>query len=319
MGINLNAIIRRNLQTAKETAHLKSTVGVFVGGTSGIGENTAYAFAKYTANPTVYIVGRNAEAGERILGKLKELNENVDARFLKHDLTLIKEADALSNKILSEQDKINLLFLSPGFLNVNGRNESAEGIDTKLSINYYSRWRIVDNLKELLSSAASAGESARVVSVLEPGYEGPVNLDDLDLKHNFSLSNAHRHAVEFNSLAVERFSKLYPQVSFIHASPGVVATSITRDFPWYIRYPLTLFKPLLTKPEDSAERFYYVGAGSPDYTKGGFLLKADLKEIKDEVASKGYLTPELQETVWKHSEALFKNALEKDAKSNSKQ
>lgn len=311
MGVNLNAVIKRNLQTAKETAHLKSTVGVFVGGTSGIGENTAYAFAKYTKNPTIYIVGRNSEAGAKVLAKLKELNESVDAKFVKHDMTLIREADAFSKTILAEQEKINLLFLSPGFLTVNGRTESDEGVDTKLSINYYTRWRIVENLVGLVQSAADKGENARVVSVLAPGNEGPVNLDDLDLKTTFSLTNANRHITEFNSLAVERFGKLYPDIAFLHAGPGIVATGITREFPWYIRYPLSPLMWFATKPEDAAERFYYIGAGSPDYAKGSFILNGGLKSLKERAESRGYLTPELQETVWKHTETLFKEALAK--------
>lgn len=317
MGIALTSIIKRNLQTAKENAGLKSTVGVFVGGTSGIGEHTAYAFAKYTKNPTIYIVGRNAEAGDKVLAKLKELNAAVDAKFLKHDMTLIREADSLSKTILAEQEKVNLLFLSPGFLTFNGRTETDEGVDSKLSINYYGRWRVVENLIGLVQKAADQGENARVVSVLAPGNEGPVNVDDLGLKTTFSLTKANRHITEFNSLAVERWGKLYPQIAFLHAGPGIVATGITRELPWYARIGTSLMMLAASSPTDSAERFYYIGAGSPDYAKGSFILDGGLKSLKERAESRGYLTPELQKTVWEHTEATFKEALEQGSKANA--
>lgn len=316
MAVALTQVLKRNIQSAKETANVKSTVGVFVGATSGIGEHTAYAFAKYTKNPTVYIVGRNADAGARVLARLKELNSAVDARFLKHDMSLIKEADVLSNTILAEQQKINLLFLSPGFLTTKGRQETVEGVDSKLSINYYGRWRVVENLIPLVEKAAESGENARVVSVLAPGNEGPVNMNDLGLKHNFSLANANRHITEFNSLAVERFAKLYPNVAFLHAGPGVVNTGILRSFPWYVRYPASLAMVFASSPEDSGERFYYIGAGSPDYKAGSYILDGGFKSLKERAQERGYLTPELQNTVWAHSEQVFKEALEQGAKSS---
>lgn len=317
MGISLPQVIKRNLQTAKEAADLaaasaasaSSTVGIFVGATSGIGEHTAYAFAKYTPNPTIYIVGRNADAGARVVAKLKQINSNTKARFMQHDMTLIKEADAMSKTVLENEKKVNVLFLSPGFLTINGRTESVEGVDTKLSINYYGRWRVVENLISLVETAAEAGENARVVSVLAPGNEGPVNMNDLALKTTFSLANANRHITEFNSLAVVRWAKLYPKIGFLHAGPGVVHTGITREFPWYIRYPLVPLTLFATRPQDSAERFYYIAAGSPEYKTGSFILDGGLKSLKERAESRGYLTPELQNTVWAHTEQLFKEAL----------
>ena len=313
MAISLSAVLKRNLQTATEAAKASSTptVGVFVGATSGIGENTAYAFAKYTPKPVVYIVGRNADAGARVLSKLKSINDQVEAKFLKHDMTLIREADKCSQEIMDNEQKVNVLFLSPGFLTLNGRTETDEGVDSKMSVNFYGRWRVVQNLLPLVQKAAELDENARVVSVLAPGNEGPVNLDDLDLKHNYSLTNANRHFTEFNSLAVERFAKLYPNIGFLHAGPGIVRTGITREFPWYVRYPLYLTLIFASKPEDSAERFYYIAAGSPDYRTGSHILDGGLKSLKERAQERGYLTPELQETVWKHTEQLFKDALAK--------
>ncbi|KAF5111911.1 hypothetical protein DV454_004516 [Geotrichum candidum] len=316
--LSLSAISKRNVQSTKELMSVSTatnpTVGVFVGATSGIGEHTAYAFAKYTPYPRIHIVGRNADAGSRIVSKLQTINPNAQATFHRHDMTLISEADALSKTLLEQEQKVNLLFLSPGFLNITGRTETAEGIDAKLAVTYYGRWRVVKDLLPLVEKAADKEENARVVTVLAAGSEGPVNMDDLDLKHNYSFYNFNRHTSEFNSLAVVRFAQLYPRIGFLHAAPGIVRTGIARELPWYVRMPMKPFMFFASSPEDSAERFYYISQGSPDYRTGSHLVDSSLKSLKEKAVERGYLTPQLQETVWKHTEDIFNEALAKSSK-----
>lgn len=289
-------------------------VGVFVGGTSGIGEYTAYNFAKYTHDPTIYIIGRSENAGQAVLKKLKEINPSGNAHyyFKKHDVTLIKDCDELCKALNANEEKVNLLFLSAGFLTTDGRTETSEGIDKKLSVNYYGRWRIVEKLMPLLRKSSENGENTRIVSVLQPGNEGPVDEDDLDLKKNFTLFKANRHIVEFNSLAVTRFAKQHPKMSFIHAHPGIVSTGIARELPWLLRTGASaLSKVIATSPDTSAEKFFYLGWSSPEFKTGSHIVSAKLKELQSDIERKGYLSPELQEKVWNHTEQIFDDALKK--------
>lgn len=300
--------------SVKEKIPLEKTVGVFVGGTSGIGEYTAYKFAQYTKNPTVYVIGRNEAAGNAIIDKLKELNSSPDAKyyFMKHDVSLMKECDKLCDVIKSKEDKVNLLFLSSGFLSIKSRDENEEGLDKKFSVNYYGRWRVVSNLMPLVSAAAEKDNQARVVSVLAPGNEGPLQEDDLDLKKKYTMLNFNRHIVEFNSLAVVRFANLYPKVSFTHAHPGIVSTKIDRDLPWWIRAPIKpIFKVFAQSADDSAEKFFYLGYSGSDYKTGSHIVDANLKDLKAPAENKGFLTKELQDKVWDHTEQSFKEALSK--------
>lgn len=177
-------------------------------------------------------------------------NENSNYHFIKKDITLIKECDKLCDEIVSKKDKINLLFMSSGFLTLNGRTENVEGLDTKMSVNYYGRWRIVERLMPLIKKAGDNNESAMVVSVLSSGNEEPVQEDDLDLKHKFSLANAFRHAY-----------------------PGGVNTGILRGLPWFLRISATVFLPFITTGETSGEKFYYMAYSSPDFGKGSFYCR----------------------------------------------
>jgi NADP-dependent 3-hydroxy acid dehydrogenase YdfG len=299
------------VRRANENAHLKNPVGVFVGGTSGIGEHTALAFAKHSENPTIYIVGRNATAAENIINEMKKLNTSKDAKFhfLKHDLTLVSEADAVAKTILANESKVNLLLLSTGYLTLEGRNETKEGIDAKFAVNYYTRWRIVDKLVPLVEQAAKNSEPARVVSVLAAGSEAKIDLTDLDLKNTYTLMKANSHFTTFNSLMVERFASLYPSVSFTHAYPGLVKSGIFRDLPWYVKLVNPVFNLVATSTEDSGERFFYVGAVAPEFATGAHLVGAKLNDVGEKARSKGYLSKDLQDKVWAHTEEMFNKAL----------
>ncbi len=192
--VSLDNIIKQNVALS---ANLENLVVVVSGGTGGIGESTAYKFAKYTKSPTIYIVGRNKEAGARVLENLKKINDdNAKYYFLSHDLSLITEADKVVESIKAVESKVNVLFLSSGLMDLSKKKtETAEGIEKRLAINYYTRWRIVDGLADLLKVAGDAEETARVVSVLHAGGEFFARPDDYGLKDSKLIINTNINEV----------------------------------------------------------------------------------------------------------------------------
>ena len=114
-------------------------------------------------------------------------------------------------------------------MTLKGRTETPEGIDRKMAVNYYSRIRCILNLMPLLEAASNANELSRVITVLAAGSEGEVRMDDLDLKHNFTLHACLAHCVVMNDFAIEQLSKRYPGTSFSHSYPGTVKTGIANE------------------------------------------------------------------------------------------
>jgi hypothetical protein len=137
---------------------------------------------------------------------------------------------------------------------MNGRTETDEGIDNKLSLHYYGRMLFIRQLGDKLKQTAlqQTDNDVRVLSILSGGKHGSyTDVTDLDLKRNFSLPNAANAAGFYNDLALDHLAREDAYlatadsaagdkrgISFIHACPGFVKTPWGKDFPWYAFVPV---------------------------------------------------------------------------------
>lgn len=107
-------------QAREWNATLKSArpeiVAVFVGGTSGIGRSTAIKLASSIARPTVYIVGSNETAGAQVVEEMKAANQNGSYSFIAADVSDLRNVDTVCQKLKSNLEALDLLFLSTGGL-----------------------------------------------------------------------------------------------------------------------------------------------------------------------------------------------------------
>ncbi len=99
--------------------------------------------------------------------------------------------------------KLNYLVMSPGFMSSAGFNPTTEGIDRKLAVHVYARWKFADKLMPLLEEAAKNGEEARVVTILAAGQGKPIELDNLGLKKRYSLYKSGVTSPTYNTLLAE--------------------------------------------------------------------------------------------------------------------
>lgn len=96
-------------------------VALFVGGTSGIGKGTLIQFVKHANAPTVYLIGRSKAAASSLLTSLQELNPQSIVIFIETEISLIKNVDKVCEQIKAKEKKVDLIFLSPGYLSFEGR------------------------------------------------------------------------------------------------------------------------------------------------------------------------------------------------------
>ncbi|EJU04842.1 NADP-binding protein [Dacryopinax primogenitus] len=275
-------------------------VALFVGGTSGLGQATAESLARYTnSNVHIILCGRNKEAAEKIIASLPQ-TEGSKYEFVKCEATMMDEIAKVSADLRERLPKLNYLFLSQGILTMKGRTETTEGIDRKLALHLYGRWKFVFELMPLLDRAKGMGEEARVVTVLSAGGNGKVIWDDLDLKKNYSLVTAKNHATTGNDIMVDEMARRYPNISFTHMYPGGVRTPIITG-GWIGKALLPLTIPLTESPAQASEWLVHPLL-SEVFAKGAFYLD----NHADDAGANKWSTEETRKSFYDHVRHMSK-------------
>ncbi|TRM66834.1 hypothetical protein BD626DRAFT_483973 [Schizophyllum amplum] len=223
----------------------KCPVGVFVGGTSGIGRGMARAFARHhKGNARLIIIARNKVAADELIASLpspaKDLSE-----FVYCEASLMRNIDAACAQLAERDvDKINYLVLSVGEFVAYKRELTEEGLDRNLAPAFFGRFRWTQNLAPMLDRAAESGEEAKVMTVALGGKGGTIDWDDLDMTSNM-LSRMSSELPTYMDLSFRALAKRHPRVAFTHSNPGAVRSPLfTRSPSWilrimgYIRAPL---------------------------------------------------------------------------------
>ena len=212
---------------------LTGKTAVVVGGTSGIGRGIAVRLAK--ADVAVTIVGRNAERAEAVLAEMNKLtpSDSVKHSFLPCDAQLLSTVFKCCKQHSQEKESLDYLVLTQGIATVQGRTETSEGIDQKLSLHYFSRVGFIVKLLPLLEQSPDA----RVLSVLSAGVHSTYKNYKVDpeLRENYSLKNAADAAGFYNDIALDSLSREHPNVTFIHSAPGFVNTNWGTEMPAPLR------------------------------------------------------------------------------------
>ena len=151
--------------------------------------------------------------------------------------------------------------------------ETSEGLDRKMTTNYYSRMRFTQRLLPLMQAASP--QLSRVISVLGAGEESSTSfhLNDLGLKENFSLRNAACHAITMTDFFFEELAKKNPTISFVHAFPGTVKTGFNKEAGFVIKaatnLAFKLLSPWMVDIQESGERHLYAASSAAYPAKSG--------------------------------------------------
>ncbi|KAF9527930.1 hypothetical protein CPB83DRAFT_767657 [Crepidotus variabilis] len=216
----------------------RNPTAVFVGGTSGVGEGMARVFAQHTnGNADIIIVGRNADAAEKILRSLPVGSAieggSLPARtFHRCDVSLLKNVASLTKTILSQHPKINYLILTTGFVSLARRTETSEGLEDRLAVHYYSRWKFIYDLLPAIQKARDSGEEGGVMTVYGPNKGLYINAGDSVL--DWDLKGESWSSRTYNNFMIESFAALHPSISFVHSHPGWVRTPLGANSPSFL-------------------------------------------------------------------------------------
>ncbi|KAE8447392.1 hypothetical protein EG329_010806 [Mollisiaceae sp. DMI_Dod_QoI] len=341
--------VRKSNLAFKLSGHATGLVAVFVGATSGIGMGTLKQFAKYARAPKVYILGRSKAAATPLLNEIKASNPQGTFEFIETEISLMKNVDLACDQIKANEKKVDILFLSPGYLSFDSRVESVEGMDIPHALRYYTRLRFVYDLMPLLLESPNP----RVVSILAGGQETAIDINDLEVRNDFSFMKAAKNGTTQTTLAFEELAKSYPSISFIHKYPGFVNTGVIARLlataPGIFYYPATLASWLVlpivnlfsTTVDEAGERglFLVTSARYPPakpktefvgvqvqgvpvaessvvkdgHGNGVYRLNANDESADESPVLPGYRLDEVGKTVWEETQAAWDRALERSA------
>lgn len=312
----------KQIQSANASRTLPSPTAVFTGATSGIGLGCVEALLKHTTSPRIIIIGRSRAKFEPTLHLLHTLNPKAEITFLEAQISLLHEVDRICALITAQTSSLDYLWLSSGGLANATHALNEEGINRDLAVNYYSRLLLVDRLLPLLR----ASKDPRIVSVLCAGQEGALNTADLGLEkpESHGLMSSNKQAVTLTSLAMRELSLQNLGVSFAHANPGMVSTSVHDRWitswigPWtfvgkVLLWTLVpLFHALGYTPEQAGE------VGLYELTDGKFRAEEGGNWFRVGESGEVLGTPKVLsdherggegERVWEHTVGVFERVL----------
>lgn len=286
----------RALRAAHSTVNGRGRQAIVAGATSGIGRGIAVRLGQ--AGFDVTVVGRDAARGAEVVHEITAGGGT--ATFWPVDAMLLGNIRDFSEKWAASHDKLDVLVLTQGMATIQGRTETAEGVDQKLALHYFGRMAFADQLLPLLRK----GTAPKVLSVLSAGVHGvyPHWDDDFELKTHYSLKNAADAAGFYNDLALDAMARAPGNegMAFIHAAPGFVATNWGTEMPWWLRGPIRALQAsgLGTTIQDCAE--YLLDPVFKDDTRGLVLIGA-----RAQPAAKTPQHDQARDVVWGKTRALL--------------
>ena len=110
------SVVREHNKSLRETLKNYSHISLFIGVTQGIGLATVVQLLHHIPSPTVFIVGRSASGFASKLGELRDINPSAKIEFIEGEASLLRDVDAICEVIVKKVKKLDLLFMSAGFL-----------------------------------------------------------------------------------------------------------------------------------------------------------------------------------------------------------
>jgi hypothetical protein len=200
--------------------------------------------------------------------------------------------------------------------------DTKEHLDTCLSLQYYSRMRLTQNLLPHLRKSPRP----RVLNVLNADWERKMLDSDIGLSDlsNYSIGRCVDHTTTLMTLGLEYLAENNNEITFLHTFPGLVSTSIFTRLKapggsGVLKRALVVFLSrfvsivqwvlgksvadcgarqawVLTTDKFGPGELWRLGKGCQSVDAPGVLVK--------------YREDGWKEKVWEHTEGVFEKALE---------
>lgn len=271
---------------------------IVVGGTSGIGEGLALRLAK--SNCAVTIVGRDRVRADAVQARLAAASSDAGVRKL-HRFVALDVSLLANSRVLAKEhgvgEPLDLLVMTQGIGAFDGFKPTAEGLDIKLALHYFSRAALALQFAPMLAKSSDG----RVLTVLTAGVHPPYAdySTNFEVTKDYNALKAANAATFYNDIMVEMLNRDFPAITTTHAAPGAVASNWGRQLPFYLRAPIRFAQLFMTSNEVCGERL------APTLMRGGdYKGTWHLVNRKSEPVRKTALHDQAKEEVWLKTKQL---------------
>jgi len=162
------------------------TTILVTGATDGLGKRVAQELAAKGA--TVLLHGRSSGRLEATLEELRKETGSEKLGSYLADLSSLAEVRGLAERVLSEQDRLDVLVNNAGIIS-RGREESGDGHELTFAVNYLSHFLLTGLLLPLLRDSSPS----RIVNVASAG-QSPMDFDDPMLERGYDAMGAYNQS-----------------------------------------------------------------------------------------------------------------------------
>jgi NAD(P)-dependent dehydrogenase (short-subunit alcohol dehydrogenase family) len=168
--------------------NLQGKTVLITGASDGLGKQVALLAAK--AGAMVLVHGRNREKTEAVLEEVK-LAGSTDAELYLADLASLDEVRRLATEVSTKHLRLDVLINNAGvaLFGDKPREESRDGLELHLAVNYLAPFLLTALLLPLLKAAAPS----RIVNVASIG-QAPIDFDDAQFTRGYNGMEAYRRS-----------------------------------------------------------------------------------------------------------------------------
>ncbi|XXH00481.1 hypothetical protein Hte_006827 [Hypoxylon texense] len=283
---------------------LAGRVLLVTGGTGGIGAEIVVELAKH--NPgRIFFTGRNAEAAEKTVERIKTIAPNVAATFVACDLASLTAVRDAADKILAETARLDLFLANAGIM-AKPAGLSADGYEVHFATNHMGHALLTKKLLPLLEQTADLpGADVRVVYTTSLGWRnGTLDFPRLKTTQESPILGRwvrYGSSKLANMLYARELARRHPKLLSFSVHPGAVETGLVNDLKLADRLfvRVSMLGQMISVEEGTFNHLWAVSAPRDSIKQGGFYEPVGVFSSEDAAVAK---EKKFAEKLWEYTE-----------------
>ena len=287
---------------------MENKIILITGASDGIGKETAKALSKQ--GHTLIIHGRNPQKTKAVYEEIKAETGNANIEYLTADFLSFAEIKRFADTIKQKYDRLDVLINNAGAQFTNKREVTVDGHEKTMAINLFAPFLLTNLLLDLLKKSPSA----RVVTVSSAAHKmsGKPDLNDIELKHNYSMAKAYGISKLYVIWIMQHFVSEMKKaginnITFNTVHPASAKSNLGRESTKSLLAKIVYFlwRPIMKTTAEGASSSIYA-AISPELegvTGKYFGLKGEEKP------STKYYSAENEQIIWDYCKQVTEDYL----------